>query len=173
MPRNDLFRQSLRIADDRAGKLSRLGGSRRSNDGYWFNQSGYPTRVRTGFGLGVGRKGSSWENGVRQRIADQLKHIRHWKVKLGSYAELPNRLATWFVDPPYQNKCGRSYRFHKVDFDHLGLWCKSRLGQVIACEQEGADWLPFQPLRKITGISGKVTTEQVWVSKPIKAKRAS
>ena len=141
--------------------------------GYWFNQSGYPSRVRSGFGFGIGRKGSSWEDGVRQRIADQVRYIRHWKVRLGSYADVPNRLATWFVDPPYQNVCGRSYRFHKVDFDHLGSWCRHRLGQVIVCEQAGADWLPFQPLKEITGVSGKVSTEVMWGSERKKAKRVS
>ena len=54
--------------------------------------------------------------------------------------------ASWFVDPPYQNQ-GKHYHYgpENVDFAMLGNWCRTRLGQVIVCENEGADWLPFTP----------------------------
>jgi hypothetical protein len=90
--------------------------------------------------------GSTWSPVIRQRIASQLGAIRHWKVIRGSYADIPNQQATWFIDPPYQ-KAGVSYRCSSrdIDFKHLGEWCRSRKGQVMVCENAGADWLPFRP----------------------------
>jgi hypothetical protein len=33
-----------------------------------------------------------------------------------------------------------------VDYVHLGKWCMERTGQLIVCDNTGADWLPFRPL---------------------------
>ncbi len=75
------------------------------------------------------------------RLALQVQQIRHWKVTHGSYVDVENEDATWFIDPP------RQLPAHKeIDFDHLGPWCRSRKGAVIVCENEGADWLPFHSL---------------------------
>jgi hypothetical protein len=58
-----------------------------------------------------------------------------------------------------------------MTFDHydcLKEWCKTRDGQVIVCENEGADWLPFSPVAKRRGITGRYqkssATEVVWVN---------
>jgi site-specific DNA-adenine methylase len=75
-----------------------------------------------------------------------IPRIAHWKISNQSYEELKNEKATWFVDPPYANAAGRRYRAHDLDYRALGEWCRSREGQVIVCENEGADWLDFAPL---------------------------
>lgn len=94
-----------------------------------------------------------WCERIRLRVATQLQHIRHWRVLNASYADIPEQQATYFVDPPY-GKMGYCYRFNKIDFAHLGEWCKNRAAagsQVIACEAEGADWLPFEVLHSTRG----------------------
>ena len=80
---------------------------------------------------------------------------------------------TWFIDPPYQpvggvrgngydKKCQCSANF--IDFPALGEWCKSRMGQVIVCEQEGANWLPFRVLRETTNSQDKKYKEMIWTN---------
>mgnify|MGYP003117078058 CR=1 FL=1 len=92
-----------------------------------------------------------WGQGVRERIASQLRYIRHWQVYLESYEQAPDWLhATWFVDPPYM-AMGKYYRKNKLDYAHLADWCRSRIGQVIVCENEGASWLPFESLTTTKG----------------------
>jgi hypothetical protein len=41
---------------------------------------------------------------------------------------------------------------------------RSRRGQVIVCEAEGATWLPFRPFGETCGVSGKRSREAVWLS---------
>ena len=96
-----------------------------------------------------GKRSNYWSEPIRARVASQLAAIRHWRVLNASYADIPEQRATYFVDPPYQ-EMGRHYRFNQVDFEHLGTWCQDRArdGQVIACEAEGANWLPFVGLRE-------------------------
>jgi site-specific DNA-adenine methylase len=86
-------------------------------------------------------------NYTLNRIASELYKIKHWDIRLGSYEDLPNENATWFIDPPYQIG-GHAYKFgnKEIDFDSLGKWCKNRSGQVIVCEGLGATWLPFEHL---------------------------
>jgi 16S rRNA G966 N2-methylase RsmD len=76
---------------------------------------------------------------------------------------IANVEATWFIDPPYQ-KAGKYYTGHnKMDFEKLGEWCKSRKGQVIVCENQGADWLPFRFLTEHRGSMQK-NTEVIWTN---------
>ena len=97
----------------------------------------------------------------RDRIAQMVPKIKHWTVRQGSYDSLPDLDATWFVDPPYQ-VAGKYYYGHKnLDFKRLGSWCRSRKGQVIVCENTGANWLPFRHLTQHRG-SMKSNTEVVW-----------
>ncbi len=91
------------------------------------------------------RPNGFWGAPMRERIARQLQFIRHWKVFEKPYHAAPNRLATWFIDPPYQ-KLDKTIYHSMPDFAHLGEWCKTRNGQTIVCEQHGADWLPFEPM---------------------------
>jgi hypothetical protein len=98
--------------------------------------------------------GTYWGEKIRARIASQLGHIRHWTICQSSYADMPDQEAVWFIDPPYE-VAGKAYKFHEIDYPALGEWCRSRSGQVIVCENEGADWLPFVPFRTIKALEGK------------------
>ncbi len=80
-------------------------------------------------------------------ISGNLEKIRHWDIRLGSYNDIPNQKATWFINPPYI-KQGWYYKHGSKDIDYPSLaeWCREREGQCIACEAHGADWLDFKPL---------------------------
>ena len=86
-------------------------------------------------------------------------------ISHGSYLDLPDIEATWFIDPPYQRANRRGYRegASGIDFDQLGEWCKSRRGLVIVCELEGADWLPFDPLVSVATHRGATSSEVIWL----------
>lgn len=137
---------------------------------WWLNEaSSGPRRTLVRRGRpGGARYGSSayWGSAVRKRIAEQLPHIRHWQLIEGDYTDAPDLDATWFIDPPYQG-AGKYYRFgdSRINYAALGQWCKTRTGQVIVCENGGAEWLPFSPLYELRGSSmqGKRSTvEAVW-----------
>ena len=87
-----------------------------------------------------------WNARSRARIATQVDSIRHWEIIEGDYANAPDIAATWHVDPPYSTRAGSYYSEQPDDFGALGAWCRTRRGLVMACEQNGADWLPFQPI---------------------------
>jgi len=105
---------------------------------------------------------------IRKQTAAQLYKIRHWKIVHGSYSEIENIEATWFIDPPYQFGGEHQYKFgnKQIDFKTLGEWCKSRNGQIIVCENTKADWLPFYPARKHQGAGNTNTTEAIWSNYP-------
>jgi len=120
--------------------------------------SGRPSNIVTKFmDFSSGRE-NTWIN-----IAENLHKIRHWKIIHGSYEDLENEEATWFIDPPYQFG-GEHYKHgtKDIDFDKLGKWCKSRNGQVIVCENTKADWLDFKPMIQIQGACQTNTTEAIW-----------
>jgi len=101
-----------------------------------------------------------------KKIASNLHKIKHWKIELGSYNDIPNQKATWFIDPPYQY--GGEHYVHStknIDFKHLGEWCESRNGHVIVCENTKADWMDFKPLIQFSGLQ-KTTTEAIWSNHP-------
>lgn len=95
-----------------------------------------------------------------------LPLIKHWNITGMDYTALPNIEATWFIDPPYQVG-GHKYVKHDIDYAQLAEWCRSRRGQVIVCEHEGAEWLPFQPLHVVNGYRG-VRTECVWLNSSVR-----
>lgn len=97
-----------------------------------------------------------------KKIASQLYKIRHWEIKLGSYDEIENIEATWFIDPPYQFG-GHEYKFSNknINFFKLAEWCKSRYGQIIVCENTKANWMSFLPMIDMQGSIHK-TTEAIW-----------
>lgn len=115
-----------------------------------------------------------WSTANRARVASQVDAIKHWRVLEGSYDTLDPvaREATWFVDPPYQ-RAGTHYPCSSkaIDFERLGTWCRRLPGQVIACENEGADWLPFRPHRESQSATARSShnpsrksREVVWLS---------
>lgn len=98
----------------------------------------------------------TWNEAARERIASQVSKIRHWKARTGSFESAPQTKATWLIDPPYQlAKSGNYPGFQAVDYKQLAAFCKSRKGQLIVCEGEGADWLPFKSLGTRRGLFGK------------------
>lgn len=113
---------------------------------------------------------SGWSWKVRQRVASQVDHIRHWRVIEGEYHDAPDVMGTWFVDPPYSTPAGMCYKEQPESFAALGEWCRSRQGQVIVCEQEGADWLPFEPHHSARSLPSpnrpKRSAEVAWFQGP-------
>ena len=111
-------------------------------------------------------KFNSWPDN-KKSIARNLYKIRHWDIRLGDYRDIDNFEATWFIDPPYQ--WGGQYYTESnksINFPELSEWCKSRIGQVIVCENTKADWMPFHPIKKMRG-NKHVTTEAMWTNRDI------
>jgi len=103
---------------------------------------------------------------AKNRIANDLHKVKHWKAIECSYEDLENEEATWFIDPPY--KFGGEWYVKStkhIDFDKLADWCKTRNGHVIVCENTKADWLPFKPMIDMQGAMFK-TTEAIWSNIP-------
>lgn len=98
---------------------------------------------------------------TRGRIEHYHPRIRHWKVIEGDYRDAPDVEATWHIDPPYSNRVGQRYFCKNIDYASLGEWCKSRRGQVLVCENEGATWLPFEVLATASNIKRK-SVEVMW-----------
>ena len=135
--------------------------------GLWLNRGAASPRRSPSKWMRDGiRPGSFWGDRVRKTIASQVDRIRHWEIHNCSYEECPVSLeATWFIDPPYQ-KAGRYYRHgsDQIDYGHLSDWCRSRPGQVIVCENDGADWLDFRELADVkTTRSNRRSKEVVWI----------
>jgi hypothetical protein len=103
----------------------------------------------------------NWIGQLKRTILWHSDHIKHWKVTCRAYADLPNERATWYIDPPYQG-VPNGYRCGVPDYRHLAGWCRWRRGQVIVCEGEGANWLPFRFLANHRAVSGKMYAELVW-----------
>lgn len=97
-----------------------------------------------------------------KRIANNLYKIRHWTIRSGSYEDIENAKATWFIDPPYEfgGSCYPCSSKH-IDFDHLSNWSKERLGQVMVCESLKANWMEFLPLGTHKGRTG-IQKEGIW-----------
>lgn len=125
--------------------------------GWWLNK-GTTSPCRTFSAWAKQYPRQFWGPFIRERIASQIEAVKHWAVFEGSYcATVPEDLeATWFIDPPYQ-QAGRRYRHGSAGIDYAALadWCKARQGQVIVCEADDADWLPFRPLAPMKGTEGR------------------
>lgn len=131
--------------------------------GFWLNKA-VTTPVKSPSKWMRTVKSLYWGEKCRDRIATQVQFIKHWQIFNQSYDQAPNQNATWFIDPPYNNDAGRMYRTKFCDYDHLADWCRDRQGQVIVCEQEGANWLPFIPFQTIQtthGSRGKSKSNEV------------
>lgn len=110
--------------------------------------------------------------GSVKRMKSLLPIMPRVEIVHGNYAQIPNVEATWFIDPPYQPVNGsiRGMGYDKksnctsldIDYPVLGQWCMERKGQVIVCEQEGADWLPFRILCQTKNSQDKRYREMVW-----------
>lgn len=136
--------------------------------GFWLNRAPSGPRKSPSAWMRSGiRPGSFWGTRVRETLAAQVDSIKHWKIHEGSYESCPVRgAATWFIDPPYAN-AGKHYRYGSdaLDFASLGQWCRTRKGQIIVCENEGADWLPFVPVGDVkTTRRALRSREAAWIA---------
>lgn len=135
--------------------------------GFWLNKGVTVPKLTPSAWMRSGiRPNSYWGNAIRERIASQVGCIKHWKIACKSYEEIGNEEATWFVDPPYDGKPGKCYRHKFNAYNELSQWCQNRFGQVMVCEQAGADWLPFEPFAKIKSTPGSrgksYSKEVIW-----------
>lgn len=136
--------------------------------GFWLNKgNAHPCKSASAWMRSGKYPNSFWGERVKQTLAAQVEHIRHWRIVEGDYREIEvSEPATYFVDPPYRD-AGKHYRFgpSQLDYTALAAWCRSRDGQVIACEATGADWLPFQEVAAIkTTRKGRQAKEALWIA---------
>jgi len=104
----------------------------------------------------VGKNTGMWHPNTQAYLAYAVTTIRHWLAYCIAYDDWLDIVATWFIDPPYQ-RVASPYRIRTpIDYTHLRDWVMSRRGQVIVCEQAGADWLPFVPCCEVSGMRGKM-----------------
>lgn len=105
----------------------------------------------------------NWEISKRC-MAENLFKVKHWEIKRGDYSEAPDLEATWFIDPPYKEDSGEGYRFSSrlIDYEKLARWAKERKGEIIFCEGNRGDYLPFQPLLDLKGVAGKSSKEMIY-----------
>lgn len=123
----------------------------------------FPQNIVSPWSAQCGRIGQQ-----KRKLLKYCEKLLHWKITNLDYQQIPNQQATWFIDPPYQNPIGRKrYKHHKIDYDALADWCKNRQGQVIVCENEGANWLPFKPLVSFRGQGSHRRMEMIWENKTI------
>ena len=133
--------------------------------GFWLNRgSAQPKKSRTAYSARTDKAQLNWGARAKERIARQLPALEGWTISEGSYADMTDAEATWFIDPPYAEK-GRYYRhsLELTEFGNLAAWCRSRSGQIIVCEQHGADWLPFVHLGDFKSTMGR-TLEVFWTN---------
>lgn len=124
--------------------------------GFWMNKGSTGPCLRPSRWMRDGtRPGSYWGTEIRHRIASQVDRIRHWKAFLMPYDQADYPSSTWFIDPPYDSPSGRLYPQQFTDYKHLGEWSRTRPGQVIVCEMDGAAWLPFEPLGSFKSLEGQ------------------
>ncbi len=152
-----------------------LQGARRWFVGWWLSSAGVASPVlRPSKFAQINKKtgawGSYWSPQLRAKIARDIPRLRRWAACVGDYRNAPDIEATWFIDPPYQ-EAGRYYPrgSRGIDYADLAEFCRTRRGQVIVCENEGADWLPFQTFRSwSSGFDGagnaKSTKEVIWTN---------
>lgn len=153
-------------------KLPRLKQNQTVND---FNFDCEEAKLFMGFIIGCGaerprikatdRKTRDRPNRINynlKRVAAQLYKIRHWVIRSGSYDQIKNEPATWFIDPPYEYG-GQAYvcSNKSIDFVSLSSYCIERKGQVIVCENTKASWMDFKPMIRQRG-SLKSTVEAIW-----------
>ena len=97
---------------------------------------------------------------TRAAVGDRVTIIE------GDYTDAPDIAATWFIDPPYTG-AGHNYEHGTVDYLRLGVWSRSRRGQVVVTEAGSDDWLPFQHHRtQRPNLNKAASREMVWYSHP-------
>lgn len=108
------------------------------------------------------------KNGLKNQmkiIADSLFKIKHWVIQQGTYEDITNQEATWFIDPPYQFG-GHAYIESKIDYGALNIWSIERVGQIIVCENTKANWMNFKAMSKMRGANMEHTVEAIFSNFP-------
>ena len=121
-----------------------------------FHRDGIPTNNK------MPTQSASWSPNVKVRILRQKPLIANWTVELRDYKYIPNECAHWHIDPPYQSQMKVYDKSHVIDYYHLSEWCRTRQGSVDVCEQEGADWLEFKPIKRNINLKRSKYTEVIW-----------
>lgn len=105
----------------------------------------------------------NWEISKRY-MAENLFKVKHWRIINEDYTLAPDVEATWFIDPPYKEDAGKGYRYGSklIDYQRLAEWAKNREGEVIFCEGNCGDYLPFRPLLDLKGVAGKTSKEVIY-----------
>ena len=134
--------------------------------GFWLNKgTAAPCNVPSKWMRDSITPTQFWGDSIRRRIARQVSHIRHWQVHNYSYQWILSvGPATWFIDPPYVGYRGSLYPYGSsgIRYRELAHWCRLRVGQVIVCEGESADWLPFEHVGGAKSTLG-VHQEYAWI----------
>lgn len=109
----------------------------------------------------------------KRHMANNLHKVKHWQIICGDYTEAPDVEATWFIDPPYKKESGRGYKYGSdlIDYESLAEWALNRRGEIVFCEGEHGDYLPFRPLMDSKGVAGKTSKEVIFHKSPIKEKQ--
>lgn len=105
-----------------------------------------------------------WCPEVKCRIIKQKKFIKDWTVDCCDYRKIPDLEGHWHIDPPYMSSFKKyTYSNRKqLDYDHLAKWAQSREDAVDVCEEQGAKWLPFKPLRRNMNLKNEHYIEVYW-----------
>jgi hypothetical protein len=113
----------------------------------------------------------NWEISKRVMAAN-IHKIKHWRIVCGDYSMAPDVEGTWFLDPPYKSSPGEGYAHGSgsLNYTSLAKWAKTRRGQVICCEGQFGDYLPFRKLLTLPGVAGKLSDEKIYYQ-PGKAAR--
>ena len=100
----------------------------------------------------------------KKYMSQNVHKVKHWKIICGDYSEAPDIVATWFIDPPYRYDSGEGYNHGSklLNYEKLASWTLERKGQIIFCEGDRADYLPFNPLITLTGVAGKRNKERIF-----------
>lgn len=140
--------------------------------GSWCNDASAGQRWRPTEWALLGQRRCTWNIKARDRCADVVDAWRPAHVSvLDDWRSCPDIEATWFIDPPYIAQ-GHHYTHGSegIDYDDLADWCMSRRGQVIVCEAEGADWLPFRPHARVQAMMSsrgkRFISEVIWTNDP-------
>ena len=114
----------------------------------------------------------NWE--ISKRVfAENLHKVKHWEIICTDYSAAPDIEATWFIDPPYKDSPGLGYKFSSklIDYNALATWAQNRKGEIIFCEGEFGDYLPFEPLLQLKGVAGKSSREVIYYKSPFTSKQ--
>lgn len=80
-----------------------------------------------------------WNNNTRDRIAEDIYKIKHWKFTK-PISLIDNEMITWFIDPPYQFNYRYNCKLPPFNYSNLDSFVQTlhRSSLVIVCEAIGS-----------------------------------